>query len=157
MKGLVILAVSVVLSVGGSLVYFRTATAPTSALLDGPDAELDWLRREFRLSDEQFARVRTKHQEYAPKCEHLCAQIVEANERLDTMIKNNSAMTPEVAAALHHSAQVQDECRRAMLGHVYAVGGEMSPDQGTRYLAMMQARLVPPKHIGQKFFSKDGK
>jgi len=126
-------------------------------MLHRPDTEMDWLRREFQLSDAQFAQVRAKHQEYAPKCEHMCAQIVEANERLDTLIKNNNAMTPEVEAALHHSAQVQEECRRALLRHVYAVGGEMSPDQGARYLAMMKARLVQPKHTGHEVFSKDGK
>jgi septal ring factor EnvC (AmiA/AmiB activator) len=156
-KGLLILAIAVVVSIGGSIVYFRTATAPTSAMLDQPAGELEWLRREFQLSDEQFARVRAKHQEYAPKCERMCAQIADANKRLDELIKSNKAVTPEVEAALHHSAQVQEECRRAMLGHVYAVGGEMSPDHGARYLAMMKARLVQPGHTHRELFSEKGK
>ena len=156
-KGLVILAIAVVVSLGGSLVYFRTATAPTNAMLERQGGELEWLRREFRLSEEQFARVRTRHQEYAPKCERMCAQIAEANQQLNTLIGKSNAVTPEVEAALHHTAQVQEECRRALLGHVYAVGGEMLPEQGARYLAMMKARLVQPTQTHRELFSKDGK
>ena len=157
MKGLLILAIAVVVSIGGSIVYFRTATAPTSAMLSQPAGELEWLRREFRLSDEQFSRIRAKHQEYAPKCERMCAEIAAANQRLDTLIQGSKAVTPEVASALHHSAQVQEECRLAMLGHVYAVCGEMSPDQGARYLAMMKTRLIRPGHTHHELFSEAGK
>ena len=157
MKGLLILAIAIVVSIAGSITYFRTATAPTSAMLDQPAGELEWLRREYRLSDEQFTRVRAKHQEYAPTCERMCAQIAEANKRLDALIKSNKAVTPEVEAALHQSSQVQEECRRAMLGHVYAVCAEMSPDQSARYLAMMKARLVQPGHTHHEMFSENGR
>lgn len=156
MKGLLILTLAIVVSIGGSLLYFRTATVPSSAMLAQPVGELEWLRREFRLSDEQFAQVRAKHQEYAPRCERLCAQIVEANRQLEALIANNKTVTPEVDAALQHSAQIEEECRRAMLGHVYAVRAEMSPEEGARYLAMMNARLIRPGHTHRELFSENG-
>lgn len=157
MKGLLIVAIAVAVSVAGSVTYFRTATAPTSAMLDQPAGELEWLRREYRLGDEQFARVRAKHVEYAPKCERMCATIADVNRQLATLIQNNKAVTPEVEAALHRSAQVQEECRRAMLGHVYAVSAEMSPEQGARYLSMMKSRLVHPGHTHRELFSEHGR
>lgn len=154
MKGLVILAIAAAVSLGGSVAYFRTATAPSEGMLERPDGELEWLRREFRLSEEEYARIRTKHEEYAPACERMCAQIAEANQRLERLIENNHAVTPEIEAALHQSAQIQEDCRRTMLGHVYAVGAEMSPEQGARYRAMMRARLVKPGHTHRDLWER---
>ncbi len=157
MKGLVILAVAVVVSLAGSIIYFRAATAPTNAMLEQHAGELEWLRREFRLSDQQFAAVRSKHEEYAPKCKRMCAEIAAANTQLDALIQGSKTVSPAITAALHHSAQIEEECRRAMLAHVYDVSGEMSPDQSARYLAMMRARLIQHGRTHHSVFSEHGK
>ncbi len=142
MKGLVVLAIAVVVGICGYAVYFRTATAPTTAMLAQSDPEMQWLRREFRLSDAQFERIRQMHRDYTPVCDKMCERIAKANARLDEMIAKSKTMTAETEAALHECAQVQEDCHRAMLGHVYAVSAEMSPEDGARYLQMMKLRII---------------
>ena len=141
-RGLVILLVAVVIAITGYAIYYGSATAKAKAMLREPAGEMEWLRREFRLSDAQFERIAKMHREYAPACAVMCAKIARSNERLDALIAANRTPTPEVRAALHESTVVQEECRQAMLGHVYAVCAEMPAEQGTRYLKMMKARLV---------------
>lgn len=111
-------------------------------MLAKPEGELDWLRHEFNLSDAQFARISEMHTAYRPKCDAMCAKISEANSQLDSLIESQKAVTPEIEAALKRCAAVQEECRRAMLGHAYAVSNEMNPGNGARYLKMVKARVI---------------
>ncbi len=131
-------------ALGGYWTYYRCATAPARAMLTEQGGEMQWLRHEYHLSDAQFARVEQVHREYTPKCDLMCGNIMKANARLDQLISANKSVTPEVSAAMKECLAVQNECREAMLGHVYAVGSEMSPADGARYLEMMKARIVEP-------------
>lgn len=106
------------------------------------DGEMEWLRREFNLSDEQFARVAALHEAYRPKCDALCAAVVEAHTKLDATIDESRKVTPAVAAALKDVARVEEDCHLAMLAHLYAVSAEMSPPSARRYLAMMKPRII---------------
>lgn len=141
-RSILILLIAAASALAGYALYFNSATAPAKAMLREPAGELTWLRQEFRLSDAQFEHIAKMHRDYAPQCAAMCEKIARNNERLDALIRANSTPTPEVRAALHDCAVVQEECRQAMLGHVYAVSREMSPDQGHRYLEMMKARLI---------------
>ncbi len=47
--------------------------------------ELEWVKKEFQLSDEQFAKVRELHIGYRPKCTEMCRRISEAQNKLMTM------------------------------------------------------------------------
>lgn len=143
-RSLVILVIAVAVAIAGYALYYSSATAQAKAMLREPAGEMEWLRREFRLSDAQFERIEKLHREYAPTCAVMCEKIARSNERLDARMSANTTPTPEVRAALHESAAVQEECRQAMLGHVYAICAEMSPEQGARYLKMMKARLIEP-------------
>lgn len=105
-------------------------------------AEMRWLRAEFKLSDAQFARISTLHEAYQPKCQQFCAAIAASNQKVAQLIATSNSMTPELAAALQESAQVNLTCRQGLLEHVYSVSREMSPAEGRRYIAMMQERLV---------------
>jgi hypothetical protein len=128
----------------GSAIYYRTAIAPTAQMLEQRGGELEWLRREFQLSDTQFAAVRQVHEEYAPKCEQMCARIAEANAKADRLIRANRTVTPEIETALKEAATLNEECHRAMLGHVYAVAGHMAPEQASRYVERMRERILEP-------------
>lgn len=141
-RSIIILLTAAAIAIAGYALYFNSVTAPAKAMLREPAGELAWLRQEFRLSDAQFQRIATMHGDYAPLCAAMCSKIARSNERLDALISANNTPTPEVRAALHECAVVQEECRQAMLGHIYAVSREMSPEQGTRYLKMMKSRLV---------------
>lgn len=128
----------------GYWIYYRCATAPVRCMLAEQGGEMQWLRREYHLSDAQFTRVEELHREYSPKCDLMCAKIMQANARLGQLISANKSVTADVSAAMKECLAVQNECREAMLGHVYAVSAEMAPADGARYVEMMKARIVEP-------------
>ena len=135
-----------VLAVASYDIYYRCATADAREMLTRSGGEMEWLRREYHLSNVQFERIQQLHREYTPKCELMCERIANANARLDRLISSNKAVTPELEVALRECASVRENCRQAMLGHIYAVAAQMSPEAGTRYLEMMKNRLIerPP-------------
>ena len=143
-KTLLLLLLAVAGAFGGYWIYYRCATMPGRALLAQPGGEMEWLRREYHLTDAQFARVEQVHREYAPKCDLMCEKIGKANARLDQLILASKTYTPEVDAAMSACVTVQAECRRALLAHVYAVSAEMPAADGPRYLEMMTSRIVEP-------------
>lgn len=143
-KGLLIIALAAAVAIGGYCTYYRSITAPTQAMLSGPDGEMEWLRREYHLSDAQFSRIQQMHRAYAPKCDLMCEKIAAANARLSQLIIASKSYTPEVEAAMKECLAVQGECRQALLAHVYAVSAGMSPADGAHYLEMMKSRIVEP-------------
>ena len=143
-RALLIIILAVAVAVGGYWIYFRCATMPTQTMLVQPGGEMEWLRREYHLTDAQFARVMQVHGDYSPHCEAMCAKIAKANAHLNELIESNSKLTPEVQAAFEQCAAVQSDCRRALLAHIYAVSAEMSPADGARYLDMMKSRVIEP-------------
>jgi hypothetical protein len=143
-KGIIILLMTVAASIAVYGIYYHYAKAPTEAMLCETHGEMEWLRREFRLNEGQFEKIKAKHEAYLPKCERLCKQIAEAQTNLDQLIEKNRGLTPELEAALREYAAVQIECREALLAHVYSISAEMSPESGTRYLHMMKASIVAP-------------
>lgn len=113
-------------------------------MLTQPDGQLEWLRREFQLTDAQFTKVKQLHDAYRPGCDQMCQRIAAANSEADALISTSQGVTPEIDAALKKCAALQNDCRQALLAHVYAVSAEMSPSEGQRYTRMMTARIVQP-------------
>ncbi len=133
------------------LVYWLQ-TRSTRTLLRAPEGELAWLRREFSLSDDQFARVASLHKEYRPTCGALCGRIAEQNGKLQAAVMATNRVTPEIERLVAETGRVRDECRAAMLTHLYQVASvypslfalhAMPPEAGRRYLdLMLQATCV---------------
>ena len=127
---------------GGVLAFgvaYWSMTREPRAAMRGPDAELAWLRAEFPMSDAEFQRVVALHREYLPTCGELCRRIAEQNARLQAAVLGSKEVTPEIARLVVETGRVRDECRKAMLGHLYAVAREMPPESGRRYLERMLA------------------
>lgn len=122
--------------------FFSTAGRRNGAAGTAP--ELAWLKAEFRLSDEQFARVALLHALYRPTCAEMCRRIDEKNAALQTLLAARNSVTPEIQAALAEAARVRAECQSAMLNHVYEVSRMMPPEQARRYLAFMHERTLLP-------------
>lgn len=125
-------------------------------LLASPGSELAWLRHEFRLDDAQFARVAALHSAYRPTCADLCRRIAEQNRLLQEAALRTNVLTPAVAALVAETGKVRDECRAAMLAHLYAVSREMSPEEGRRYLELMltETCVVQAPHTIQAVHSQ---
>jgi hypothetical protein len=103
----------------------------------GPE-ELAWLRSEFGLGDEEFARITQLHLEYLPFCEALCARLEDLYSRLRPLVAASDEITPEIEMLLGEAAELRRECQITMLRHFYKVSQVMPEPQGKRYLARMR-------------------
>ena len=99
--------------------------------------ELEWVKREFQLNDEQFAKVRELHIGYRPKCEEMCRRISEARDKLKATVQTHDTMSPVLGKAISDHARVKGECQRSMLMHLYETAAVLDDEQGRRYLEAM--------------------
>lgn len=99
--------------------------------------ELEWLRSELKLNDEQFAVVKELHAAYRPKCVEMCRRIMEAHEKIDALAKANREITPEYRGALKEHADIHLECQEEMLKHLYKTAAALREDQARKYLDTM--------------------
>jgi len=115
-----------------------------------PEDPWAWMRREFHLTDAQFARVRALHQAYQPVCADHCRRILAARVRLEEL---GRAGTPDPAAQAGARAAwdaLCAECNRATLAHLREMAAAMNPDDGRRYLALTVPRVEGNEHRGPR-------
>jgi DNA repair ATPase RecN len=144
-RGLVILLLALLLGVTGfTLVrwqqHMAEHTDPADYAQHGADgyhAELDWLKEELGVSEEQLAKVHALHVAYHPVCESLTHRLEDSHRKLDQLTTSASRISPEIEAALQEHATVHLECQRAMLKHFYETAGCLSPAQSRKYLEKM--------------------
>ncbi|MBL9139826.1 MAG: periplasmic heavy metal sensor [Verrucomicrobiales bacterium] len=122
--------------VGFALAYWLVTHEPRSRLRS-PQAELAWLQHEFQLTPAQFEKVTALHEAYRPRCAELCRRIHEQNRRLEEAALRTNAPTTELRSLVLETGRARDECRQAMLEHLYAVSREMPPEAASRYLRLM--------------------
>ena len=122
--------------------YHRAMASVVVVTPDGTDAELAWLKSEFRLDPAQYEKVVTLHHAYRPVCADHCTRYVAAHRRLDELLKNSADWSPDMDAAFAEQARIQSECHASMMKYAYSVAACMPPDQGRRYLEMIKMQLV---------------
>ena len=125
----------------GAAVYFAQ-TAPQRAMMCCEQPELAWLQQKFQLTDAQFTRVKKLHTDYLAHCAELCTRIAATNELVRAQISTATNVTAETEQLLASAAQLRVECQKRMLEECFAVGREMSPEQGKLYLAWMQEEIL---------------
>lgn len=104
-----------------------------------PDEDqLTWLAREFELTPTQLEAIRQLHYDYLPICSDHCAAIVDAREKL--------AARPDDAQLRAEVTRLEQVCQQATLRHVREVSAHMSPDQGRRFLALVEPRITRHDH-----------
>jgi Spy/CpxP family protein refolding chaperone len=104
--------------------------------------ELAWLKRELKLTDEQFAQVAKAHEAYRPTCEQLCARVMASHVRVKELASPAGPVTPELEAALTEHALLHVECQKAMLNHLHQTASLMSPGQAQKYLDALLPEVI---------------
>lgn len=94
---------------------------------------MEWLRAEFKLTDEQYAAIKKLHDDYGSVCSQHCSAIMAAEKR--------GAPRGEVTA-------LENECVKSMTEHFRRVAGLMSAQEGERYLAIVMPRVKDYDHRG---------
>src|SRR5258708_21450177 len=95
------------------------ATRDLRQMAAAPNGELEWLRREFHLSDDQFRKVEGLQSAYMPVCNEMCQRIMEANSKLDRLLSENREVTPAVEGAIRETGSGQADCRNPQLALTY--------------------------------------
>src|SRR5690349_5171888 len=110
-KPLVIIITGLLLAAAAYGGLFLARTVPSHA--EAP-SELLWLRKEFSLTDQEFARIRELHEGYLPGCAHMCAQIAAANRELEHLVLSTNEVTPEITKKLSEISNLRQECQARM-------------------------------------------
>lgn len=119
----------------GSYAAFYALNRPSAevrAAAESGDA-LEWLRAEFKLNDEQFARIKAIHDDYGDVCAEHCRMIRDARKA--------SQSADEIA-------RLEKVCVDSMTGHFERVAAIMAPDQGRRYLDIVLPCVKGYAHQG---------
>lgn len=126
-----------------SVYYFGTAKQRGIQNQDNP--ELAWLKTEFGLTAEEYARIQELHYAYLPKCEEMCALVSEKNELLKQLMGDAGA-AEERAKVLKEAVSIRASCQEMMLNHFHTVSMEMRPEARERYLDWVLTKTVTLSH-----------
>ena len=143
-RSLVILIAGLALATTGYVGVYYAGRAAHSSMEHSASPELAWLKEEFHLSDDDFARLSRMHDQYLNGCAERCAQIDKKNQELTRLLRDADRVTPEIEQLLRESAQLRADCQKQMLQHFFEVSRAMPPEQGKRYLAWVQSRTILP-------------
>jgi hypothetical protein len=126
---------------------YHSATSTQRSMEHSERPELAWLKKEYHLSEAQFAEVVKLQDAYYPKCAQMCRRIDDQNAKVQELLAATNSVTPEIKQALADAAQLRLECESAMMQHFYEISRAMPPDQGKRYLAWVQSETLLPGHM----------
>jgi hypothetical protein len=139
-KAGLILFAGLLLSTAAFSGFYYLGTSSWRALMSEPQPELAWLKKEFKLSDEEFARISKLHEAYLPECAERCKRIAEQDQQLQALISDATNMTPQIQNLLTERAKTRADCEAEMLKHFLAVSRTMTPEQGRRYLVWVESQ-----------------
>lgn len=145
MRGPLILMIAVLAGVTGFFAVSSQQTGSSASFHhDGNSRlpELEWLRTELKLSEEQFKKVAEIHQAYRPSCEALCMKVMASHAKIKRLATPHSTVSPELEEALKEHALLHVECQKAMLNHLHKTAAVMNPDQAETYLAALLPGVI---------------
>lgn len=137
-KGILILLLGLVVATAAFSGFYYAGTSSCRSMMREPEPELAWLKREFRLSDAEFARISELHAAYLPRCRERCRHIEEQNAKLQQLLPTATTVTPEIQALLADRAKMRADCEAEMLQHFLEVSRSMQPEEGRRYLEWVE-------------------
>ncbi len=115
---------------------------------------LAWLKAEYQVPDEAFARITTLHEEYFARCDAMCAQMIGAHRpALPRAARNLGPRDAErlrqqaAAAAREREKALCESCLDTMVAHLQAVAALMPAGQGERFLRDLLPKLVNPREL----------
>jgi hypothetical protein len=141
-KGGLILLLGLLLGGAGFSGFYYLGTAPCRNMMHEAQPELAWLKKEFGLSDTEFARITALHEAYLPQCAERCRVTEQQNRKLRDLLARDATVTPEIQSLLTERASNRALCEAEMLKHFQEVSRAMPPEQGRRYLAWVEEQTV---------------
>lgn len=144
---LTLLVVLTAAAVAGTLCYHMgTEPALRDAAREGDP--MMWLRAEFRLNDDQYARITRLHAGYGEICAQHCRDIQEATDGLNALKAAKPADAGKVSEAEKRVKELESVCERSIEKHVREVAACMPAKEGERYLVIVLPRISSFDHSG---------
>jgi hypothetical protein len=105
------------------------------------DCQLDWMKTELKLSDEQFARIKTIHEQSSPRLLALAAQVVRMREEYDAFEHERTTSGQvdfiEFAHFVEQRRAIDRECLTSTQQLVADAARVMTTQQRERYLGLL--------------------
>jgi len=139
---IVLIGLMLLTSVYAGVYRYITLDSEEAMTTDRP--ELEWLRREYQISDAQFTEIQRRHEAHDVICKKLCLGLVEARKKLDAAIAGSPEMGSGVVDALAAWSHQREICREAAIEHMYSISSVMEPDQAVRYRERIYRELIVP-------------
>jgi hypothetical protein len=139
-RGTLILLLGLLVAAGAFCGFYYLGTASCRSILSQPEPELAWLKKEYHLSDAEFARISHLHAAYLPQCRERCQRIAQLNAKLQQLLATATNVTPEIKSLLAQRATIRAECESEMLQHFLQISRTMPPEEGQRYLAWVEGQ-----------------
>lgn len=137
-KGLLILFLGLGLGAAAFAAFYYFGTASCRDMMRETQPELAWLKKEFKLSETDYARIAQLHAAYLPQCAARCQRIEELNQKLRGSLAQAASVSPEIQDLLAQRAKMRADCEAEMMKHFLEVSRTMPPEQGRRYLAWVE-------------------
>ena len=141
-RKLIILGLSLVLLICVYCGVYRMMTADAEEAMAADRPELEWLRREYSLSNQQFTEIQARHEQHDVICLEVCMGLVNAQKRLEAAVVAFPEMGAEVDEALADWEAQRGLCRKAALRHMYDVSAVMAPEQAAAYRLRIYRKLI---------------
>lgn len=108
---------------------------------DEMTCQLTWIRKELKLTDEQYSRVVAIHEASSPKLLALAAQVAQLREEYAAFDRQRLATDQvdfvEFARFVEQRRAIDRECLALTRQLVAATSSTMSPEQRERYLDLL--------------------
>lgn len=147
-KAAAVAALLIVAAAIAGVLGYRSACDPTLREAARHGDVSAWLRREFHLTDSQYAAIEKLHREYSGVCEGHCRAIRAAMSEREAIRGARPEDKGAVAAAELRIRELSTECESSLLRHLERVAAEMSAADGRRYLELMRPRVAAFGHAG---------
>ena len=138
----------VALALIAGLLGYRVGCDPVLREAARQGDAMTWLKREFHLTDQQYAAIEKLHREYTGSCDEHCRMIQEAMKVRETLRVAHPVDATAVMAADQRIRELSTRCETALLRHLEQVAALMSPEDGHRYLETMRPLVAKFNHAG---------
>ena len=147
MKHLVATLVLLAVAAGatGFVAFRATGDHEVARALAKRDA-MEWLRADFKLTDQQFAAIKKLHDAYSVVCEEHCHEIMRAVSARNELKAAPQANASAIATADRRVEELRLACDAAIATHVRQCAALMSPEASQRYLGLVLPRIKDFDH-----------
>jgi hypothetical protein len=128
--------------VGGLAAYFGWLGVHRPVQSGDLSAQLAWIQHDLQLTPEQFARIKALHEQSSPRLLALETEVARLRNEL-TAFERGRLTTGQVdflefARFVEERRSVDQACTESTRQLILAASKVMTPEQRTRYLALLE-------------------